>query len=1832
MTKPTNILQNSLNYNAMKKLFTLTFLCFKLAALAQNHAAEQFICHWEPTSHDLSTETTPHSANGYIHTPKGDLHVLVLFISFDDNNDTIFDYESPNNTNALRYWAPNDLPNWAKGNSNALFDKTASTIGQKRNLSNWFNIMSMGNFTVTGEVFPEMVRLPAALRGAYPQAAAQTAAWTYIRNNPAYDGFPWSNFDKRGNKTNWSEDNSNSAPDNKLDYVFIFFRESGVLTGAAGIVGSPVDNGFGVTVNHGAIATSFDLGNPIDKLRGYFLHEFAHQLYQSPHYNGANDVRSDGKYFTPSHGWGFMPNLLPQFETVNAWERWWLGWKDPIVIERDTIITINDFMTSGDAIRIELPGSGEDNLWLEYHGRIYDNSSSSAPHPNDFDRKPFYGTAPEGTQTRAALYGYVTRHGEDQDNPVNLGTDFLSCTNFIKHLHNGGGTDFGHVHDNASNPQEPAQYSYYEIGKNPFSGYTKYQGILKDYDGNGVIQKTFSDGNTNGSSSAANLYKLNSQGNIAMSAFSSSGVTYQGFTKNSNLYLYALKNQNIQDLKGLPVYDRAALLNLTDFIPNSLGLDLNENDELLQFSPFQHNTYLLAYRRRSDGLIIINKLTENFQIAANFNQIEIEAPRIDGVNNKLLIKHKGGDIYIVGAFEKVNGITSTIISKFSSDGSLNSNFEINKSFMSAITQNGSYVFSLGDFLIDDSDKLLLAGTGVRIGSINYGIVRLNQNGTEDITFQKREIPSGMISCISQFSNGTYLIGGSFGTISSSSSHNIEILSYNGAILPSPFGTGLNGSITSIYLDDDDNIYCTGSFTTYNNQTIRPLIKIMPNGSLDVAFLNNTSNIPLQSPKIISLTSNNEIILYSFLPGFGFLESQSIYRERSNINSSIITTYAATGTSTDGFIQGNIIGISGETPVVNLNKYIPKLQKSESLKINGISIDVLSANNGICQLRIKLNDRVITKNLTWSGEISLPDAANGFSPELTLNAGKLLTLDLSRTPNVNLINPNASSFGSEFAFSQATNLKLENGSIFLLENNSQVDVKRLSTLDIGAGSELNLDANALVHVKNKGVFRIGGTLRMASGSKLIIDNDSKLVIEPGATFLLESDDAVVEMRGELHISSGALFQISGVPNGQRGFLKFFQGAIVTAEFGSTIVLGETNNFRKVLELAPNAQIALPATLAQFSINHGEVQMAPGSRLLVHTKAVFMNARFERLGTTGLHQGVLLTGNYPHQIMASRFNHASTGLELNLIGNLHQPQLLSNQFNNNQTGLYVHGGGVLIGSGSFSNNTAWGMRLLAFSAASQVNNVTLNNNFSGIQVASTNSHPINIQGCSIIRNAREVSSIGIEVIQGNVNCRNNTISYHSTGIAALGQGAQLRLACNNISQADEGIAAFNFARLDLSNQARNIISNSVISTIYTDHGLLQLNHGYNDLSNNTNALPIFGIVAPNCYVLTTIYTQTGAEVFYELPAENNKFESGFYYPNAGQASISPFLETNYHVCDAFGGLTLDKSTFYPVYRKANHPNIAFLSCSQANPPWWHDVFNTVSIDGDPSTFVVNSPLYPGVELKQAIRTALNDITIDLEQPQNDSLALARFKQILTATYIDMDDSGRELLATANSAMNFALGNAYALGILPVEYGVNPEPLNDMVYTLLSSLDELIAHSDDENLRIKYALDKVLLYRLAGHYETAIAELQNSLANQHQNFGYWDCILQLEWSYFQGHIGADQFAQEAQQCMSMYQARRRRRQPPSMPNYHSTVSNALAVSPNPSNSSSTVSFTRTESPAWLQLTDAQGKLVYRLPIEVGNTQVNLNAQQLPMGVYLIELHEPAKTVLRAKWVVSK
>lgn len=91
------------------------------------------------------------SYNGYVHTPKDTLHMLVIFRAFNNNT------EDWNIGQPDLFWAHDDIPSWAKGASNKLFDSSHHTIGQTLNLSAWFHRMSKGKFIVTGEVFPHLV-------------------------------------------------------------------------------------------------------------------------------------------------------------------------------------------------------------------------------------------------------------------------------------------------------------------------------------------------------------------------------------------------------------------------------------------------------------------------------------------------------------------------------------------------------------------------------------------------------------------------------------------------------------------------------------------------------------------------------------------------------------------------------------------------------------------------------------------------------------------------------------------------------------------------------------------------------------------------------------------------------------------------------------------------------------------------------------------------------------------------------------------------------------------------------------------------------------------------------------------------------------------------------------------------------------------------------------------------------------------------------------------------------------------------------------------------------------------------------------------------------------------------------------------------------------------------------------------------------------------------------------------------------------------------------------------------------------------------------------------
>ncbi|MBK8488734.1 MAG: hypothetical protein IPN31_06325 [Bacteroidetes bacterium] len=92
------------------------------------------------------SQVTDYSYYGSSVTPKGDLHTLIVFIGLDDAT-SADDYDN---------WDYNDLPEWAKGDYNEVFDTDATQIHTVRNLTSYNHTMSNGAFTITGEIYPEL--------------------------------------------------------------------------------------------------------------------------------------------------------------------------------------------------------------------------------------------------------------------------------------------------------------------------------------------------------------------------------------------------------------------------------------------------------------------------------------------------------------------------------------------------------------------------------------------------------------------------------------------------------------------------------------------------------------------------------------------------------------------------------------------------------------------------------------------------------------------------------------------------------------------------------------------------------------------------------------------------------------------------------------------------------------------------------------------------------------------------------------------------------------------------------------------------------------------------------------------------------------------------------------------------------------------------------------------------------------------------------------------------------------------------------------------------------------------------------------------------------------------------------------------------------------------------------------------------------------------------------------------------------------------------------------------------------------------------------------------
>src|SRR5262249_2824034 len=112
------------------------------------------------------------------------------------------------------------------------------------------------------------------------------------------------------------------------------------------------------------------------------------------------------------------------------------------------------------------------------------------------------------------------------------------------------------------------------------------------------------------------------------------------------------------------------------------------------------------------------------------------------------------------------------------------------------------------------------------------LVRLNTNGTVDLTFNTGSGPNDTVYAIALQSDGKVLIGGEFTQVNGTPWNHLVRLNPNGSIdmTFTNLGGGMNAAVKSILVQTDGKIVVGGSFTSVNGVSQNFLTRLAADGS------------------------------------------------------------------------------------------------------------------------------------------------------------------------------------------------------------------------------------------------------------------------------------------------------------------------------------------------------------------------------------------------------------------------------------------------------------------------------------------------------------------------------------------------------------------------------------------------------------------------------------------------------------------------------------------------------------------------------------------------------------------------------------------------------------------------------------------------------------------------------------------------------------------------------------------------------------------------------------------------------------------------------------------
>lgn len=193
-----------------------------------------------------------------------------------------------------------------------------------------------------------------------------------------------------------------------------------------------------------------------------------------------------------------------------------------------------------------------------------------------------------------------------------------------------------------------------------------------------------------------------------------------------------------------------------------------------------------------------------------------------------------GKIYVGGFYNRYNSNTANLLIRLNPNGTVDSSFNTGTGFTGGdvraiVPVSGSTsIYVGGDF------------TGYS-GSTCHKVIRINSNGTRDLTFNPGTSTTGNIYAIALASGSDKLyVGGDFTTYSGSSINRIARVNSNGT-LDTSFNVGAGairfGDSTTPFVygilpvtQSDGQIYIVGSFNYYSGSQVNGIARINSNGT------------------------------------------------------------------------------------------------------------------------------------------------------------------------------------------------------------------------------------------------------------------------------------------------------------------------------------------------------------------------------------------------------------------------------------------------------------------------------------------------------------------------------------------------------------------------------------------------------------------------------------------------------------------------------------------------------------------------------------------------------------------------------------------------------------------------------------------------------------------------------------------------------------------------------------------------------------------------------------------------------------------------------------------